>query len=139
MNLVYGRLSQSESLEIARQIELSGTKFHLAYNGFQVVRSGQDVYLVMINAHTYINELIAAITAEHLHYPVIACGIETDSAAAVAAIKFGAKEYLPIPPDADLIAAVYEAISEDQDALVCADPVMKKWADMVEKVASHSG
>lgn len=55
MNLVYGRLSQSESLEIVRQIELSGTKFHLLYNSLQVVRSGQDVHLVMIKDHSYIN------------------------------------------------------------------------------------
>jgi two-component system response regulator FlrC len=44
--------------------------------------------------------------AERIHVPVIACGIGTDARAAVKAIQEGAKEYVPLPPDADLIAAI---------------------------------
>ena len=103
--------------------------------GLNVMRSGQGVDLVMIDVLMDVDHLIAGMASERLHFPVIACGVETDSEAAVAAIKAGAKEYLPLPPDPDLIAAVFEAISEDQEALVYSDPAMKKCVAMAEKVA----
>ena len=31
--------------------------------------------------------------------PIVACGISNDARAAVAAIRAGAKEYIPLPPD----------------------------------------
>ena len=37
---------------------------------------------------------------------MIACGRNADAAAAVRAIQAGAKEFLPLPPNADLIAAI---------------------------------
>ena len=46
--------------------------------------------------------------------PVVACGIGTDAAAAVRAIRAGAKEYIPLPPDAELIAAVLAAVADDE-------------------------
>ncbi|NKB43440.1 MAG: AAA domain-containing protein [Alphaproteobacteria bacterium] len=128
-----GQIGAASKIAVARGAKVA--QADTVENGLRVMRSGQGVDLVMIDVHMDVDDLIAAMTAERLHYPVIACGIETDSAAAVAAIKAGAKEYLPLPPDADLIAAVFEAISEDQDALIFADPAMKKCVAMAEKVA----
>lgn len=104
-------------------------------SALKVMRSGQGVDLVMVDVHMDVDELIAAMASERLNFPVIACGVENNSDAAVAAIKAGAKEYVPLPPDPDLIAAVFEAISEDQDAMMFRDPAMKKCVDMAEKVA----
>jgi two-component system response regulator FlrC len=44
----------------------------------------------------------------------VACGITTDARAAVAAIRAGAKEYIPLPPDPELIAAVLAAVADDE-------------------------
>ncbi|HAT84631.1 MAG TPA: sigma-54-dependent Fis family transcriptional regulator, partial [Rhizobiales bacterium] len=44
--------------------------------------------------------------------------------AAVKAIRAGAKEYIPLPPDPDVIAAVLEAVSQDQGNLIFRDPAM---------------
>ncbi len=104
-------------------------------SGLKVMRSGQGVDLVMVDVHMDVGELLSAMKAERLNFPVIACGIENDSEAAVAAIKAGAKEYVPLPPDPDLIAAVFEAITEDQDELIFEDPAMKKCVEMAEKVS----
>ena len=104
-------------------------------SALNVMRSGQGVDIIMIDVHMDVNELVSAMTSERMHFPVIACGVEADSAAAVAAIKAGATEYLPLPPDPDLIAAVFAAISEEQDSLIFTDPEMKKCVDMAEKVA----
>ena len=82
------------------------------------LRSGRGSDLVMIEVHHDISELIERLDAEHIHVPVVACGIEHDAKAAVAAIQAGAKEYIPLPPDPELIAAILEA--QPQPAL--ADP-----------------
>ncbi len=103
--------------------------------GLEVMRSGQGADLVMADVSNDIAELIAAMKAERINLPVVACGIETSSAAAVAAIKAGAKEYVPLPPDADLIAAVLEAVAAEQDTLIYEDPAMGKVIDMAKKVA----
>ena len=54
-----------------------------------------------------------ALEGERIPIPVVACGIKSDADAAVAAIKAGAKEYIPLPPDAELIAAVIEAVARE--------------------------
>ena len=54
--------------------------------------------------------MVDSLKQERISVPVVACGIGTDAEAAVRAIKAGAKEYIPLPPDAALIAAVLEAV-----------------------------
>src|SRR3954466_9941682 len=100
-----------------------------------VMRSGQGADLVMADVVFDIEQLLAAMKAERITLPVVACGVETDSRAAVAAIKAGAKEYIPLPPDAALIAAVLEAVAAEQDALIYADPAMDRVVQMAKKVA----
>jgi two-component system response regulator FlrC len=101
-----------------------------------VLRSGQGADLVMCDVAFDIEQLIAAMKAERIHLPVVACGIDTDSRAAVAAIKAGAKEYIPLPPDAALISAGLEAVAADQDALIYQDPAMDRVVQMAKKVAA---
>ncbi len=101
-----------------------------------VLRSGQGADVAMVDVAFDIEQLLAAMKAERITLPVVACGVETDSRAAVAAIKAGAKEYIPLPPDADLIAAVLEAVSADQDTLVYQDPAMDRVLQMAKKVAA---
>jgi DNA-binding NtrC family response regulator len=101
-----------------------------------VLRSGQGADVAMVDVAFDIEQLLTAMKAERITLPVVACGVETDSRAAVAAIKAGAKEYIPLPPDADLIAAVLEAVSADQDTLVYQDPAMERVLQMAKKVAA---
>jgi DNA-binding NtrC family response regulator len=67
--------------------------------------------------------------------PVVACGIGTDAGAAVRAIKAGAKEYIPLPPDADLIAAVIAAVTDESHFIVCRDRALGQVLRMAEQVA----
>jgi len=101
-----------------------------------VLRSGQGADVVMCDVAFDIEQLIASLKSERINVPVVACGIETDSRAAVAAIKAGAKEYIPLPPDAELISAVLEAVAAEQDTLVYQDPVMDRVLQMAKKVAA---
>ncbi len=103
--------------------------------GLDVLRAGQGADVVMVDVAFDIDQLITAMKAERITLPVVACGVEADSRAAVAAIKAGAKEYIPLPPDAELIAAVLEAVSADQDTLIYQDPAMDRVLQMAKKVA----
>ena len=61
--------------------------------------------------------LVRALAAERIAVPVVACGTDTDPDAAAHAIRAGAREFLPLPPDPDLIAAILEAASGESHAL----------------------
>ncbi|TNE66681.1 MAG: sigma-54-dependent Fis family transcriptional regulator [Alphaproteobacteria bacterium] len=91
--------------------------------------------LLMVEISLDIPGLIPSLRAEHFSIPVVACGIGTDPKIAAAAIRGGAKEYIPLPPDAELIAAVLEAVAEDSQQFIYRDPVMKNVAALAEQVA----
>src|ERR671917_509911 len=85
--------------------------------GLSVLRAkGAD--LIMIDVGLSVRDLVTALEAERIRTPVIACGTGTDARAAVAAIQAGAKEYIPLPPDPDLIAAVLEAVAPDEASVL---------------------
>ncbi|MHA1164777.1 MAG: sigma-54-dependent transcriptional regulator FlbD [Alphaproteobacteria bacterium] len=100
------------------------------------LRSGRGSDLVMIEVHHDISELIERLDAEHIHVPVVACGIEHDAKAAVAAIQAGAKEYIPLPPDPELIAAILEAVVADSHALIYRDEKMGQVITLANQIAA---
>ena len=104
-------------------------------SGLQALRNGQGGDLIMIDVALNVADLMVSLTEERINTPVVACGVKTDTAAAVRAIKAGAKEYIPLPPDAELIGAVLAAIAEESHALIFKDPAMEKVVRMAEQVA----
>ncbi|MBI4969262.1 MAG: sigma-54-dependent Fis family transcriptional regulator [Rhodospirillales bacterium] len=103
--------------------------------GLEILRAGKGADVVMIDVKRDIKALIDALTAERIVVPVVACGTSTDTGAAVRAIRAGAKEYVPLPPDAEMIAAVLAAVTEESHALVFADPRMAEVLKLAEQVA----
>lgn len=99
------------------------------------LRSGRGADLLMIEVHLNIAELMQRLDAEHIHVPVVACGIEHDAKAAVLAIQAGAKEYIPLPPDPELIAAILEAVVADSHALVYRDEKMAQVIALADQIA----
>lgn len=99
------------------------------------LRSGRGADLLMVDVDLDISALIASLQEEHICIPVVACGIGTDARAAVAAIQAGAKEYIPLPPDADLIAAVLQAVADDAHNLIFRDSKMGDVISLAEQVA----
>jgi DNA-binding NtrC family response regulator len=99
------------------------------------LRDGKGADLVMIDARLDVNRLIAAMIEERMATPVVAYGVGTDTQAAVRAIKAGAREFIPLPPDPELIAAVLEAVTEESHALVYKDPAMAAIVRLAEQVA----
>ena len=99
------------------------------------LRNGKGADLVMIDVKQKIGAFIETLKNERIHVPVIACGIGTDARAAVKAIQEGAKEYVPLPPDADLIAAIFEAVTEESNTMIANDPAMKQVLLLADKIA----
>lgn len=100
-----------------------------------LLRSGKGADLVMMDATLDVQHMIDALAAERITVPVVACGVGTDSRAAVNAIRAGAKEFVPLPPDPDLIAAVLEAVAHQDNAIIFRDPAMQKVMKMADQVA----
>ncbi len=91
--------------------------------------------LLMVEVTLPVAQFVAALEAERIRTPIVACGTSTDARAAVAAIQAGAREYVPLPPDPELIAAVLEAVVADQSSLIWKDPAMERVVQLAAQVA----
>lgn len=75
----------------------------------QLRTRGSD--LVMADVDLNVPDLIARLRVERFAVPVLACGIAAPAERAVAAIRAGAKDYVPLPPDRELIAAAIASVA----------------------------
>ena len=99
------------------------------------LRTDAHIDLVLCDIAHDIGAIVAALAAERMAVPVVACGTGDDPDAAVRAIHAGAREFLPLPPDPDLIAAILEAASGESHALIVRDEVMEAAVKRAEQVA----
>jgi DNA-binding NtrC family response regulator len=99
------------------------------------LRAGRGADLLLVDVMVDIPGLIAALDGERIVIPVVACGTETNAAAAVNAIRAGAKEYIPLPPDAELIAAVIAAVARENTDFLFRDPTMARVVQLAEQIA----
>jgi two-component system, response regulator FlrC len=99
------------------------------------VRSGQGAELLFVDIKLNIGDLVTRLAAERINIPVVSCGIDADADAAVAAIKQGAKEYIPLPPDPELIAAVLEAVAAEKHSMLHRDQAMANILALADQIA----
>lgn len=99
------------------------------------LRLVESAELILVNADADIKNLIKGLTGLGVSTPVIAYGVDTDAGTAVRAIRAGAREFLPLPPDQDLIAAILAAISCGQKEFVFEDPAMCSLLAVAQQVA----
>ena len=99
------------------------------------LRAGRGADLLMVDLSLDVQALIAANEAERITVPVVACGVNVRPEAAAAAIRAGAKEFIPMPPDADLIAAVLAAIADDERPMIARDPSMQAVIHLADRIA----
>jgi DNA-binding NtrC family response regulator len=97
--------------------------------------NGKGADLAMVDIKQNIRAFIDKLELERIHMPVVACGIGTDAQSAVRAIQAGAKEYVPLPPDAELIAAVLAAVTEESNTMIAGDPSMKSVLQTADRIA----
>jgi two-component system response regulator FlrC len=100
-----------------------------------VLRSGRGADLLMVDVALDIRDLVLRLDAERIAVPIVACGISKDARAAVAAIHAGAKEYIPLPPGPELIAAMLAAVTNDSRELVYRDETMAHVIKLAQQIA----
>ncbi len=124
--LIVGTLHGQLTLATKLAMDKGATVTHAdgAEMALRVLRSGRSADLLMVEVAVDIRDLITRMEAEHIIVPVVACGTSTDARAAVAAIHAGAKEYIPLPPDPELIAAVLAAVADDHRDFIYRDDAM---------------
>jgi two-component system, response regulator FlrC len=135
--LIIGQLSGQLALASKMAMEAGARVVHAgdlntAYE--QLRNRGAD--LIMIDVAADIATFITQIRSELIQTDVVACGIGTNARAAVDAIRAGAKEYVPLPPEAELIAAVIQAVAMDDHPLIFRDPAMTRVIGLADQVAN---
>jgi DNA-binding NtrC family response regulator len=128
-----GQISMAGKIAIGRGAKV--THAEDIEQAMGALRSGKGADLIMMDVRLNIASLIEQLKAERFAVPVVACGINSDAATAVRAIKAGAKEYIPLPPNAELIAAVLQAVTEENNTLIANDPSMKAVLHLADRIA----
>ncbi|TGX43223.1 sigma-54-dependent Fis family transcriptional regulator [Sphingomonas naasensis] len=92
--------------------------------------------MVMIDVDTDIAGFMASIRAERFTLPVLACGIQASAERAVAAIRAGARDYVPLPPQRELIAAAIASVIERKAPVRIGDhPALARAVSLATAVA----
>ncbi|MBC7769813.1 MAG: sigma-54-dependent Fis family transcriptional regulator [Phycisphaerales bacterium] len=100
------------------------------------LRAGRGADLLMVDARLDIEALIAANEAERIVVPVVAAGVGIDPMMAARAIRQGAREYISLPPDPELIAAVLAAVCDDERPMIAEDASMKQVIALADQIAA---
>jgi two-component system response regulator FlrC len=135
--LVVGKLNGQLSTAVKMAMSAGAKVSHVetVAAATHALRAGQGADLLMVDYELDIQGLIAANEAERIRVPVVACGVGADADGAAAAIRAGAKEFIPLPPDAELIAAVLAAVTDDNRPMVVRDAAMQAVIAMADQVA----
>ncbi len=135
--LIVGTLKGQLTLATKFAIEKGASVTHATdiEQAMAVLRSGKGADLLMVDVAIDIASLVAQLASERIHAPVVACGTENNARAAVAAIHAGAKEYIPLPPDPELIGAVLAAVAEDSRDLIWRDESMGHVMKLAQQIA----
>jgi DNA-binding NtrC family response regulator len=128
-----GHISAAAKIAMARGAKVAQVDTTEA--ALAALRGGQGADLVMVDVNLDVKSMMESLTSERINAPVVACGIGNETDAAVEAIRAGAKEYVPLPPDPELIAAILEAATEESSAIIHGPGPMEKVLSLADQIA----
>jgi DNA-binding NtrC family response regulator len=136
--LIVGTLGGQISAATKIAMELGAKVAHVdtIEQATAALRAGRGADLLMVDARLDIATLIKANEAEHIVVPVVAAGVGIDPSLAAKAIRAGAKEYISLPPEPELIAAVLAAVCDDERPLIAEDASMKQVIALADQVSA---
>ena len=128
-----GQIGAASKIAIAQggQVSLADTEA----KALEILRGGKTVELVMMDVKLDIYKFISSLEKERINVLVVACGVANDTSLAVKAIKAGAKEYIPLPPDPELIGAVLAAATRENHALIYGDKKTENILKIAKQIA----
>lgn len=121
------KIARDRGAKVAQVADVDGA--------YRMLCDGHGADIIMVEVHQDIARFSQMLKDERITVPLVACGIEADAKIAAASIRAGAKEYIPLPPDEELIAAVLEAISEESHSVIHGSEAMKRTIAMAEQIA----
>ncbi|MEJ0010041.1 MAG: sigma-54 dependent transcriptional regulator [Alphaproteobacteria bacterium] len=121
------RIARERGAKVSQVADIDGA--------YRMLCDGHGADLIMVEVHQDIARFAGMLKDERITVPLVACGIEADARQAANAIRAGAKEYVPLPPDEELIAAVLEAISEETHSVIHGSEAMRRTLAMAEQIA----
>ncbi|WP_086643013.1 sigma-54 dependent transcriptional regulator [Acetobacter sp. DsW_063] len=126
------RLGQAANIVISRgaQVDHVGT----VSQAIDRACSDGNHHLVICEVECGIRSLVNGLASQRVHVPVLACGPASAELAA-GAISDGAEDYLPLPPDTDLVASFLQDVAFESHKLISIDPGMSQLLCLVQKVA----
>jgi len=135
--LIVGQLGGQISAATKIAMELGAKVSHVdtIEQATAALRNGRGADLLMVDAKLDIAALIRANEAEHIVVPVVAAGVGIDPNLAARSIRQGAREYISLPPEPELIAAVLAAVCDDERPLIAADAAMKHVITLADQIA----
>jgi DNA-binding NtrC family response regulator len=135
--LIIGNLAGQLSAATKMAFDRGAKVLHAndAAAAMDLLRTGRGADIVMIDVHEDITGLVAAMKTERIVAPVVACGVGANADTAAAAIRAGAREFIPLPPDPELIAAVLAAVADDDRPLIAQDPAMLEIKMLADQIA----
>lgn len=128
-----GYMSEASKLAIEQ-----GAEVIFAENTTQAINvllKGNNISLIFIDITLPIRDFVKSLHAQKITIPVISCGIGSDEDVAANSISFGAKEYLPLPPNSSLIAEILASVSEDIGDLIFKDKKMLEIVNIINKIS----
>ena len=130
-----GQLTQATKMAIA-----GGAKvIHAAdaTSALLILCSGKSVELLLVSEEINIKDLIQILKGQRISIPVVACGLGIDPDIAANTIKDGALDYLPLPPDEELMVKIIESVAQKnmQHHLIFQSQVMQEIMSIAKKVA----
>lgn len=128
-----GQLSVASKIAFDRGAKV--THFDQIEQALSALRAGRGADLIMADYNLDLSSLTSALDAERIAVPVVACGVEADATGAANAIRAGAREFIPLPPEPDMIAAVLEAVADDERPMIVSDPAMQRVIQLADQIA----
>lgn len=125
----------AEATKIASNQGAKVSHFLTPQLALEALREGKGADLIFIEITFDIKAFVDQLALEHISLPLIACGFSEDITGAVNAIRAGAKEYLPLPPNEKLIAAILTSISNDKKEVIATSESMKQLLELASRVA----
>ncbi len=124
------------AIDIAKSKNAKVVMVESCDQGVDFLCQGKGADLVLVDVQFDIKSLTKAMKNEKISTPVIAYGVQCSPKEAVLAIKSGAKEFLPLPPDERLIAAIFAALSDDTVKVIGDSEPLKNVLAVADKIAA---
>ncbi|RTK93628.1 MAG: sigma-54-dependent Fis family transcriptional regulator [Rickettsiales bacterium] len=124
------------AIDIAKSKKAKVVMVESCDQGLEFLYQGKGADLVLIDVHYDIKYLVDSLKNEKISTPIVAYGVQCMPKDAVMAIKNGAREFLPLPPDERLIGAIFAAICDVSVNIIGKSKPMLDAINLADKVAA---